>query len=202
MNLACRDRAPGTSGTPCRAGGSRWRTRAARCAAAGRRRRRAAGASSASGPRRRGDHRGRSAPRRCAGRAAGGCSTQLRACGRTLRGEVVQPVLQHAGARRAPEPRAAGRRARDSWGCRGTTRSTIRSVRSPCVTVTRRVDIDRPSRTRSTADVERLVGRAGLDEVRVQGVRVPCRSTVAPRGEQGLGDGLPAEDAVEAAGFG
>ena len=94
--------------------------------------------------------------------------------------EVAQPVLQHAGDRRVPGPRAAGRRARARRGWRGTTPSRsgasarpARRSRAASTSTGRRAPARPPSSSGS-------VGRAGLDEVRVQGVRGPCRSTVAP----------------------
>ena len=75
------------------------------------------------------------------------------------------------------------------------------TVRSPWVTVTRRVANERPSRTRSTSEVDGLLGHAALDEVGVQRVGLLAVHRRAG-GEQRLGEDLPAEDPVEAARLG
>ena len=178
--------APGTSGRPCRAAGSRWRTRAAPCAAAGRHRRRAGRRiqcerrPSAEG------RRGRWAARRCAGRAGAVARPSWSRVRSQLRGSVAHPVLQHAGAGRAAEPTAAGRRARDPWGWRGTTRSRSGAVRSPCD------DGHAPRRHRPAVahpidhQLERLVRGTGLDEVGVEGVGVLVgRRSRSPRAGPG-----------------
>ena len=56
-----------------------------------------------------------------------------------------------------------------------------RSVRSPWVTDTRRVDIERPVAHAVDGELERLVGRAGLHEVGVQASAGPCRRPSRPR---------------------
>ena len=88
-----------------------------------------------------------------------------------LRRKIVHPVLQQrelVGRR----DDGGGSASSGLVGLAWNEAITIRSGRSPCVTVTRRVDIERPSRTRSTDEIEGLLGSAGLDEVRVQGLRV------------------------------
>ena len=128
--LRGRTAAPGTSGTPCRAAGSRSRTRAAPRAAAGRRRRRAAAASSAS-----------ACPSAGAPPRKVGASPMRRSSGGWLLdpGHRVPAQLRRArsrtqscssgqlvGARRRA---VADRRARGRRGSRGTRRSRISSGR-------------------------------------------------------------------------
>ena len=124
------------------------------------------------GPLGRRDRPGSSAPRRCAGRAAAVARPRSWRGGASSGGASRSPVLQDGelvgwrdrrrgigelGARGVGVERRDGDQER---AARPARRSRAAST------------IERPSRTRSTVRSMRLSGRAGLDEVRVQGVRL------------------------------
>ena len=76
----------------------------------------------------------------------------------------------------------------------------MRSGREPWVTVTRRVETERPSRTRSTTSSS---GSSGVPASTKYACREwgSLRRHGGARREEGLRDRLPAEDAVEATGL-
>ena len=146
-----------------------------------------------------GDRRGTSALRRCAARAGAGARPMSRACGRTSGGASCTQCCS-SGSWSGVGTAGGGSASSGPVGLAWNDAITISSGRSPCVTVTRRVDIDRPSRTRSTTTSS---GWSGVPA----STKYACRDcgslsvTVALAATQGLGDRLPAEDPVEAPGL-
>ena len=114
-----------------------------------------------------------------------------------LRGEVTNPLLQERKSFRSSVRMAASRRARALAEPAWNERIATNSCRFPCMTVARRVEMERPSRTRSTSHIDRLAGNPGLDEICMQRVGILADHRRAG-GQQCLGDHLATENPVEA----
>ena len=156
-------------------------------------------ASSASGSRRRRIRPGRSAPRRCAARAAAGGRPSCAACRRSSGGSSR---TQSCSTRELVGPRNGGRRVGELGARRVGVERGDRDQERPFALGDGHAPRGHRAAVAHPLDrqIQGLLGGAGLDEVRVQGVRLLAGHGRARR-EQGLGDRLPAEDAVEAAGL-